>query len=106
MDKGSIAFYIGLIIAIIAGFANIGSVGFQALVVLGVIVGILNVTGEEVQHFLLGTVALLLAGAALWNIDWGAVTFVKNVIGAFTAFVAGAALIVGLKIVWTVTKSK
>jgi hypothetical protein len=106
MEKiGRYAFIAGLIISVIAGFMAIGDMGIAALVVLGVIVGILNVTGKEVQPFLLGTVALMLVGSALSMV---LATFppVPGILSAFVAFVAGAALIVALKEVYAITSSK
>ena len=64
---GRYAFIAGLLISVLAGLMpmmgmNIGYMGLAALVVLGVVVGILNVTGKEVQPFLLGTIALMIVG--------------------------------------------
>ena len=106
MDKeliGRWAFIIGLVISVAAGFVQLNSTLYAGLVVLGVIVGFLNVTGDEVQKFLLGTVALMLVGTGLGNL-LGSV--IGGVLSAFTAFVAGAALIVALKEVYSITKSK
>lgn len=106
MNKEAIgrwAFIVGLVISVIAGFFDLGVYGLPALVVLGLIVGFLNVTGEEVQKFLLGTIALMLVGSAL-HTTLG--TFVGGILSAFVSFVAGAALIVALKEVYTITKAK
>ena len=100
---GRYAFILGLIISVIAGFANIGTVGNAALVILGIIVGIINVTGKEVESFLIGTIALMLVGNGINILGIAAIT---NIIQAFVAFVAGAALIVALKVVYTITKGK
>jgi hypothetical protein len=99
---GRWAFIIGLVISIIAGFVNVGNVGLAVLVILGIIVGFLNVTGKEVETFLLGTVALMLVGTV--GQTFGSV--ISSVITAFTSFVAGAALIVALKAVYSTTKEK
>lgn len=113
MNKESIgryAFIVGLVISVGAGLLtlanlSIGTTGLMALVVLGVIVGFLNVTGEEVQKFLLGTVALLLVGAAL-SAALSTVPVLPGILSAFISFVAGAALLVALKEVYTITKAK
>jgi hypothetical protein len=108
MDKeliGRWAFIVGLVISVAAGFVTLGSTLFAGLVVLGVVVGFLNVTGDEVQKFLLGTVALMLVGTGLGAVMTG-IPVVAGVLSAFTAFVAGAALIVALKEVYSITKSK
>ena len=105
---GRWAFIAGLVISIIAGILpyfgmTIGEIGIAALVVLGIVVGFLNVTNKEVQPFLLGTIALILVGIALNSVLTGTI---KDVLSAFVAFVAGAALIVALKEVYAVTSSK
>ncbi len=107
---GRYAFLAGLVISVLAGLMpmfgmSIGFYGLVALVVLGVIVGILNVTGKEVQPFLLGTVALMIVGTALGSV-LSSVQAVADILSAFVAFVAGAALIVALKEVYAITSSK
>jgi hypothetical protein len=103
-NVGRYAFIVGLVISVIAGFLPLGP-WVAALVVLGVIVGLLNVTGSEVQTFLLGTVALILVGSSLHTI-LAAVPYVPAILSAFVSFVAGAALVVALKEVYAVTSSK
>jgi len=100
---GRVAFIVGLVISVVAGFVTLDATLYAGLVVLGVIVGFLNVTGEEVQRFLLGTVALMLVASSLKTV-LGEV--IGGIISAFTAFVAGAALLVALKEVYTITKSQ
>jgi len=108
MEKlGRYAFLLGLVISVVAGFLTLNLYILVGLFVLGVIVGVLNVTSKEVQPFLLGTVALLLAGSTLSVITalpGGAA--VKGIVEAFTVFVAGGALIVALKQVYAVTSTK
>ena len=104
---GRYLFLLGLVITVIAGFVSIGVYGLVALFILGIIVGVINITGKEVQPFLLGTVALLLVGSALGVL--AAVPggeFIKAIIDNFTVFVAGGALIVALKEVYSLTSSK
>lgn len=102
---GRYAFIVGLVISVVAGFVTLDATVVAGLVVLGVIVGFLNVTGEEVQKFLLGTVALLLVGSAL-GMTLAKLPYVPGILSAFISFVAGAALLVALKEVYTITKSK
>jgi hypothetical protein len=75
-------------------------------VILGIIVGILNVTGEEVNKFLLGTIALILVGTSLNYTLGTTMPIINNILNAFVTFIAGAALIVALKEVYAVTKNK
>jgi hypothetical protein len=100
---GRIAFYVGLVISIVAGWMQIGMTGLVVLVVLGLLVGLLNVTGKETQRFLIATLALVVAGVALKDV-LGAV--VSNILAAYVAFTAASALVVALKEVYGIQKSK
>jgi len=100
---GRIAFYIGLIVSIVAGWVQIGGTGLVVLAVLGLIVGLLNVTGKETNRFLVATLALVVAGVALKDV-FGAV--VGDILVAYIAFTAASALIVALKEVYSMQKSK
>ena len=70
---GRYAFFLGLIISVIFGLAATAGALTGAwpawivalLVVLGIVVGLVNVTAKETHSFLLGTVALLLVGLGL-----------------------------------------
>lgn len=67
---GSIVFTVGLVVAIIAGFFNMSStatkVVIATLVLVGIFVGALNVTGGESVPFLVATLSVtLLAGLFL-----------------------------------------
>ncbi|MCX6814397.1 MAG: hypothetical protein NTY20_01995 [Candidatus Aenigmarchaeota archaeon] len=107
MEKiGRYLFLLGLVITVIAGFVDIGIYGLAGLFVLGIIVGILNITGKEVQPFLLGTVALLLVGSSLGALATITGPQVVAIINNFITFVAGGALIVALKEVYSLTSSK
>ncbi len=97
---GRIAFYVGLVISIVAGWVQV-----QAwwLAVLGLIVGLLNVTIKENNRFLLATLVLVTAGIALGTV-FGVV--VERILMAYIAFTAAAAFIVALKEVYSIQKGK
>jgi len=103
---GRIVFVIGVIIALVVGLmpSYAGTWGIAALVILGVIVGLLNVTTKEVGSFLLATVALLLAGNALVAIPSIGSTLTA-ILSAFVSFVAGAAIVLALREVFVMAKS-
>ncbi len=102
---GRWAFIIGLLICVLAGLINIGTAGLAWLVVLGIIVGFLNVTGKEVMGFLLATVALMMVGSV--GLTLPAVgSFVTSIVSAFISFTAGAAAVVAIKELFVITKSK
>lgn len=102
---GSWAFLIGVIIAVIVGL--LGSVGTTmgwVLVILGLIVGILNITEKEVQSFLLaGTVLVILAsfGQNVFN----AVSPLDTVLSALLFMFVPSTVIVALKYVFTLAKA-
>lgn len=97
---GSWSFIIGLAIALIVGFFGEASgIIVTILVVLGLIVGFLNVTEKEVHGFLVASIALLLAGGT-GNL-MGAVPavgpFLAQILTNFAIFVAPAAVVVAVK---------
>ena len=72
------------------------------LLVLGILVGLLNVTEKETQKFLVAAVALLIAGgaAALETIPEWASSILTNI----ASFVAPAAVIVALNAIYALAK--
>ncbi len=123
---GGIAFIIGFLLAVIAGLVN----GYWAvtganqslaagammgvMALIGLIVGLVNVSDKEAINFLIGAIAVTAAAAAMAPLAnfgagtavVGAVTnfvavFVSSLMSMVAAFVAPAATIVGLKVVYT-----
>jgi hypothetical protein len=93
---GKWAFIVGLVLAGVAGlFFQAGWVVW-VLAILGVIVGLLNITQEQTQGFLLAAIAFALSATALNTVPYvGGV--VANILGYVAAFVAGAMIVVALK---------
>ncbi|MDP3765340.1 MAG: hypothetical protein Q8R04_02405 [Nanoarchaeota archaeon] len=117
MEKqiGNYSFIIGVIIAIVLGLAapKLGTATawlWSLLIVLGLVVGFLNVSGKETKEFLWVTVALVVvafAGSA--QIDkWQNVqligAYLSGIFNSILAFVIPASVIVGLKEVWELAK--
>ena len=117
MEKqiGNYSFIIGVIVAVVLGLAapQIGSAAawlWSLLVVLGLVVGFLNVSGKETKEFLWVTVALVVvsyAGSA--QIDkWQNVQFIglylSGVFNSILAFVIPASVVVALKDAWDLAK--
>ncbi len=107
---GSWAFIIGVLLAIIAGIFGVGSALLTSvLIVLGIIVGFLNVTGKETTPFLLATVSLVIVtsfgGAALGQV---AVVgkYIAGVFGAIMTFVIPATIIVSLKAIYALASEE
>lgn len=100
---GKLAFYAGLIIAILVGIMDLGTWVPIALVVLGLLVGLLNITEKESHGFLLATVALVVSGVALSG-KFG-MPALDKAIAAYVLFTAAAAFIVALMQVWHMQKN-
>jgi hypothetical protein len=99
MNRASVgkwAFIIGLVIAVLAGLFYQPVWAVWILAILGVIVGLLNITVEETQGFLLASIALTLSATALNMIPvvGRALGFILPFV---VAFVAGAMIVVALK---------
>lgn len=97
------AFFVGIVIAIIAGFfrAYVGpEILVTTLVALGTIVGLFNLTAKETTPFLLAAVALMLAGI----VNLGLIPYVgltlRAILSNIVVFVVPGAIIVGMKAIW------
>jgi hypothetical protein len=103
---GHWSFILGVVIAILAGFAGAAYAETVAilLVVLGVIVGFLNIAEKEAPNFLIAAIALLLAGAAGLEKLPAVGSYLGPMLINIATFVAPAAVIVALKAVWELGK--
>ena len=109
------AFIIGVIIALILGAASSYVADFTgwlllALVILGFVVGLLNIGDKEIQSFLIAAIALMASGPlfnlALVGIEHvplinDILEIIAGIFGYVGIFVAPAALIVALKSVYS-----
>ena len=112
---GHWAFVVGAVVAVIAGIAS-GYVAQYAgeitlaLVVLGLVVGLLNIEEKETTPFLVAAIALAVAGTSnlqvVNNIIPTLGTILQSVFGNVAAFVAPAALVVALKSVLALGPNK
>ncbi len=103
---GRWAFIIGLIIAVLLGFVTF-SYSSLLLVILGLIVGFLNVTDKEANEFLMAVVALLVIGVAglqALSVLGTVYTWVQTVLTSFVTFAAAAGVVVALKVVVGATR--
>lgn len=103
---GSWAFIIGVVIALIVGLtANVeeSPIITSIIVVLGLIVGFLNVTGRETTPFLLAALSLVLVSEFGGN-SLSQVTYIGRYLGgtltALMFFVVPATIIVALKAIY------
>jgi hypothetical protein len=93
---GKWAFIIGLVVAVLAGLFFQPGWAIWVLAILGLVVGLLNVTAEDTRAFLLASIALTLSATALnaLPIVGTALSFILPFV---VAFVAGATIVVALK---------
>ncbi|MGC9310307.1 MAG: hypothetical protein ACP5E4_01130 [Candidatus Aenigmatarchaeota archaeon] len=104
---GQWSFIIGVVIAILAGLLGMTSPNVPVLLmVLGIIVGLLNISETEIYNFLIAAIALLLSGVArLENLPVvGAI--VGPILANITTFVAPAVVIVALKAIFDLGQKK
>ena len=106
---GGWAFILGVVIAIIAGLASGAldamSAGYVtlALVVLGLVVGFLNIGDKEVNNFLIAAIAVVLLGTANLAVIPLIGMYLASMVLNVAAFVAPAALVVALKSVYNLS---
>ena len=110
MEKvGAWSFIIGVILAIIAGiFFGASAVVTSILIILGIIVGFLNITDRETSAYLLASVSLVivtsLGGAVLGNVAVVGM-YLESILGAILTFVIPAVIIVALKAIYSIANN-
>lgn len=109
---GAWAFILGVVIAIIAGLAASALDAITAgyitlvLVILGLIVGLLNIEDKQVTGFLIAAIALIAVGTANLSAIPYVGLYLSVMVINIAAFVAPAALVVALKEVYDIAKGK
>lgn len=112
---GPAAFYIGLLIALIAAFVTPSGWLFVALGVLGVIVGLLNITTRETSPFLLASIAFIVAAWGMWTLMVTALVpnipeiltkeFLRLATN-LTVLIGAAAMVISLRAIYEVAKGR
>ena len=92
---GAWSFILGLALAIILAFVAVNFAWL--LILLGIIVGLLNIQDKEVTQFLVAAIALIAVGSADVNI-LGIPLILSNIV----TFVSPAAVIVAVKAVYAI----
>lgn len=100
------AFIVGLVIAVVCGLVLPGNpVIVIILVILGIVIGFLNVTPKETQALLLAAIALIVVGNAFEPLTFlGVDKLIGGILAYITIFVAPAAVIAAIKTLWTIGK--
>ncbi len=108
MSKVGVWAYIaGLVIAILVALfsSGLGKTTVAILGILGIVVGLLNISDEEVQLFLLGSVAFVIAASSMGAV-FGALglPMLETLAQGITVFTAPGALVVAFKALYNVAK--
>jgi len=118
---GSYAFLVGILLAIIIGVLaafvpatvqGVAGITTLLLVVLGLIVGILNIKDKHITDFLVAAIAVAMVGGtaggllALDQMIKPVGTMLVLIIGNIVAMAVAAALVVGLKQIFALAKQQ
>ena len=103
---GFVAFIVGLILAVIAGiwFFNEAWV-VVVLLLLGLLVGFINIPGKDATALLIAIVAVFTVGnvfASVTALDIG--TYVGKILAMAGALIGPAAFVVAAKTIWAIGK--
>lgn len=105
---GAWAFLIGVILALVVGALGLVSAQWTAaLVVLGIVIGLLNVGGEELRDFMLaGTILVIVSafgGQGLAGLEVSIIR-VGAILQALVTLFVPATIVVALKVVFALAK--
>ena len=110
---GAWAFIIGVVIALILGFLPpaLQSIGVPVLVLMGIVVGFLNVTEKETSAFLMAAVSIMIAlftaGSAI-SAQLSTLgimgTYFMGLLGSVNMFVFPATIVVAMKAIYNMAK--
>jgi len=101
---GGWAFLIGVIVAILVGlFGSLNTLWVGLLVVLGLIVGLLNIEKRESSGYLLAALSLVIVSAFGKNV-LNTIAVLGNVLDAIMVLVVPSVVVVALKAVYRSAK--
>ncbi len=102
---GSWAFLIGVILAVIFGFLGTQTWLPWLLVIIGLIVGLLNISGKEVNAFLMaGTILVIVS--SLGGGTLSSMQFLGAILNNMLTIFVPATILVALKSVFSLARSK
>lgn len=105
---GQWAFLIGVVVAIIVGLSGLAANGTIAviLMVIGIIVGLLNVSDKEAMPFLLsGAVLIIASGMGKSAITSISIIDLPGILTALMAIFVPATIIVAVKNVFSIARN-
>jgi hypothetical protein len=116
---GPAAFYIGLLIALVAAFAvDPSGKLYLGLAVLGVIVGLLNITAREVAPFLFASIAFILAAFGMYMLTTTSFTMagitppeiltkeLLRLAANLSVFIGAGAMLISLRAIYGLAKAR
>jgi hypothetical protein len=110
---GPVAFYVGLLIALGAAFVSPSGVLYLALGIIGVIVGILNITAAETGPFLFASIAFVVSALAMANLIGtllpGAETTFPEIFRLATnlvVLIGAGAMVISLRAIYELAKAR
>lgn len=113
---GPTAFYFGLLIALITAFMDPSKWLFVGLGILGVIVGLLNITARETGSFLLASIAFVVAALGMYTLVTAAGATVTPAVtipnwltklaANLTTLVGAAAMVIALRAIYEAAKGR
>ena len=107
---GLVAFFVGIILAIVGGIVYHDNSGITlTLVIVGILVGLLNITGKEVLPLLIAAIALIVVGLTkgflpLNDLGGEAGTKINDFVAYLATFMAPAAVISAFRAIWAVAR--
>lgn len=111
---GAYAFLVGVVLAVVFGLFNNSlaqatGAFYTALIIIGLIVGFMNVGGKDSHTFLLASLSIVIVGAlGLEPLKYIANNYVvealRNVLGSLLVLFVPATIIVALKTVFAMAK--
>ncbi|HOI18304.1 MAG TPA: hypothetical protein PLX15_00365 [Candidatus Woesearchaeota archaeon] len=109
INYGGLAFVIGFLLSLfIAFFGQINSVSAWILALLGLVVGLFNVTTKETEKFLIASIAFIVTFNALGSV-FSVIPLlgsaIQNFFGLMVIFVAPATAVVAISSIISITKN-
>jgi len=107
---GLLAFWVGIILSIVGGIWYQNSENIVlTLVIVGILVAVLNVTGKEVLPLLIAAIALIVVGLTsgfepLNKFGGGAGDRLNEIVAYIAIFITPAAIISAVRAIWAVAR--
>ena len=103
-ELGSWAFLVGVALAVIGGFVWVGQMwATWVLLLLGLVVGLMNITAKEETRFLVAVVALAIVSTAGQALD---IAVLRQILSNLVTFAWPAGIVVAVKALWSMGKGK